>query len=152
MCGFFEFDRTLFFVGPSPTGEDTKTRKLNCRFEFVAWICVDSHNRIMPQNKKKTPKKKKAATTPPRTNATGSTRWSKYGAHAAQLFRDLYFKKYTPKEDGTFDVDEITKTQHVIILHFPEAPFISTSTRFGSAYRLIARRVLVLERPHFVSW
>lgn len=38
---------------------------------------------------------------------TGTVRWSKYGAHAAQLFRYLYFKKYTRNEDDKFDGDLI---------------------------------------------
>ena len=57
---------------------------------------------IMPQ----TTKKKKAKEDASR-NKTGTVRWRKYGPHAAQLFRDIYFKKYTPKEDDKFDVDTI---------------------------------------------
>lgn len=35
---------------------------------------------------------------------TGTARWNKYGPFAAQLFRDLYFKKYTRREqDNKFD-------------------------------------------------
>lgn len=52
-----------------------------------------SHNNKMPTQKSK--------------NATGTTRWNKNGVFAAQLFRDLYFKKYKPGEDGTFDTKEI---------------------------------------------
>ena len=60
----------------------------------------------MPQKKKTTPKKK-ASTPTPKKNKSGTTRWSKYGPHAAQLFRDIYFGKYKRGDDGEFDIDTI---------------------------------------------
>ena len=51
------------------------------------------------------PPKKKQTSTP--NKKTGTERWGMYSTYAAQLFRDLYFKKYTRKDDGKFDRDAI---------------------------------------------
>ena len=62
----------------------------------------------------KTPQKSK-------NKVSGSVRWDKYGPYAAQLFRDLYFGKYTRKENGKFDTASIyndpTRKYHKLSKH-----------------------------------
>ena len=50
---------------------------------------------------------RKKSKSPKPNKKTGTQRWSKYSPEAAQLFRDLYFKKYERREDGKFDGDGI---------------------------------------------
>lgn len=43
----------------------------------------------------------------PKQNASETVRWKKDGPLAAQLFRDIYFGKYKPNDDGTWDTPGI---------------------------------------------